>query len=142
MDLALIDSYTLLLRELELHLLTVAQQRPANTLYLRRPVPGIGNILSLVRLYEIHDIRRFPRVQEFVSSCRLVKSAKESAGNRSGNSGTRIGHASLKWAFSEAAVLFLRNNPAGQKVPRAPRENTWPGQSLDRPRAYMSARGL
>jgi hypothetical protein len=25
-----------------------------------------------------------------------------------------MGHASLTWAFSEAAVLFLRHNPAGQ----------------------------
>jgi transposase len=69
-----------------------------------------------VLLYEIHDIRRFPRVQEFVSYCRLVKCAKESAGKRYGTSGKKIGHAYLKWAFSEAAVLFLRNNPAGHKL--------------------------
>jgi len=53
-------------------------------------------------------------VQDFVSSCRLVKCAKESAGKRYGTSGTTIGNAYRKWAFSEAAVLFLRNNPAGQ----------------------------
>lgn len=29
--------------------------------------------------------------------------------------GTEIGSVHLKWAFSEAAVLFLRNNPAGQR---------------------------
>jgi transposase len=29
--------------------------------------------------------------------------------------GKKIGNAYLKWAFSEAAVLFRRNNPAGQK---------------------------
>jgi transposase len=68
-----------------------------------------------VLLYEIHDIHRFPRVQEFVSYCRLVKCAKDSAGKRDGTSGKKIGNAYLKWAFSEAAVLFLRNNPAGQK---------------------------
>jgi len=27
-----------------------------------------------------------------------------------------MGNVHLKWAFSEAAVLFLRNNPEGQKV--------------------------
>jgi transposase len=64
--------------------------------------------------YKIHDIERFPRVQDFVSYGRLVKCARESAGKRYGTSGTKIGHASLKWAFSEAAVLFLRNHPAGQ----------------------------
>ena len=45
----------------------------------------------------------------------MVTCAKASAGKRYGTSGTTIGHASLTGAFSEAAVLFLRNNPAGQK---------------------------
>jgi len=107
-----------------------------------RTVPGIGKILRLVRRYEIHAIRRFPRVQEFISYCRLVKCATESAGTRDGTSGTKIGHAYLQWAFSEAAVLFRRNNPAGQKDSRPRGEKTWQGPSLDRPRAYMSARGL
>jgi transposase len=114
-DLALIGHYDALLRELELAIVTTAKQHEANTLYLLQTVPGIGKILSLVLLYEMHDIARFPRVQDFVSSCRLVKCAKESAGKRYGTSGTKIGNAYLKWAFSEAAVLFLRHNPAGQK---------------------------
>jgi transposase len=78
-------------------------------------VPGIGKIRALVWLYEIHDIDCFPRIQDFVSYCRLVKGARESAGKCDGTSGAKMGHASLKWAFSEAAVLFLRANPAGQK---------------------------
>ena len=114
-DLALLDHYDRLLRDMELTILKTAKQHDANTLYLLRTVPGIGEILSLVLLYEIHDIERFPRVQDFVSYCRLVKCAKESAGKRYGTSGTKIGNAYLKWAFSEAAVLFLRANPAGQK---------------------------
>jgi len=40
---------------------------------------------------------------------------QESAGKRQGYSGKKIGNAHLKWAFSEAAVLFLKNNPAGMK---------------------------
>jgi transposase len=114
-DLALLDYDDQLLRDLEFAIVKMAKQHDANTLYLLQTVPGIGKILSLVLLYEIHDIARFPRVQDFVSSCRLVKCAKESAGKRYGTSGTKIGNAYLKWAFSEAAVLFLRNNPAGQK---------------------------
>ena len=114
-DLALIDFYDQLLRDVELTIVQTAKQHNAQTLYRLQSVPGIGKILSLVLLYEIHDITRFPRVQDFVSYCRLVKCAKESAGKRYGTSGTKIGNAYLKWAFSEAAVLFLRNNPAGQK---------------------------
>ena len=37
------------------------------------------------------------------------------AGKRLGTSGKQIGNAHRKWAFSAAAVLFLRNNPQGQK---------------------------
>jgi hypothetical protein len=74
----------------------------------------MGKILSLVRLYDIHDMARFPRGQDVVSYGRLVTCAKASAGKRLGMSGNKIGNGHLTWAFSEAAVLFLRNNPAGQ----------------------------
>ena len=66
-------------------------------------------------LYEIHDIGRFERVQEFASYSRLVKCEKSSAGKKYGTSGAKIGNVHLKWAFSEAAVLFLRGNPKAQK---------------------------
>ena len=115
LDLTLIDAYDRLLTDLELDLVRTAKEHDAQTFYRLRSIPGVGKILALVLLYEIHDIHRFPRVQEFVSYCRLVKCAKESAGKRYGTSGKKIGNAYLKWAFSEAAMLFLRNNPAGQK---------------------------
>ena len=114
LDLALIAQYDQLLGEVEWHLVRTAKQHDSNAFYRLRTVPGIGKILALTLLYEIHDIHRFPRVQDFVSYCRLVKSAKESGGKRLGTSGKKIGNASLKWAFSEAAVLFLRKNPRGQ----------------------------
>jgi transposase len=72
-DLALIGHYDERLRDVELAIGSTAKHHNANTLYLLRTVPGIGEILSLVLLYEIHDIQRFPRVQDFVSYCRLVK---------------------------------------------------------------------
>jgi len=84
-------------------------------LLLLQTIHGIGKVLSLTILYEIHDIHRFPRVQDFVSYARLVKCAKESAGKRRMGPGQKIGNAHLKWAFSEAAVLFLRANPQGLK---------------------------
>jgi Transposase IS116/IS110/IS902 family len=114
-DLALIGHYDHLLREVELSVLTTAKPHDANTRYLRRTVPGSGESLSLVLLYAIHRIERVPRVQAFVSYGRRVKGAKESAGQRDGTSGAQIGTADLTWAFSDAAVLCLRNNPAGQQ---------------------------
>jgi transposase len=113
LDLELIAVYDGLLRDLEAFILRTAQGHDANTLYRLRSVPGIGKILSLVILYEIQDITRFARPQELASYARLVKCAKESAGKVRGNGGTKIGNGHLKWAFSEAAVGFLRKNPEG-----------------------------
>lgn len=115
-DLALITYYDQMLSDLELFIFKTAKQHDAQTLYLLQTVPGIGKILSLVLLYEIHQIDRFPRVQDFASYCRLIKCAKESGGKRLGTSGNKIGNAHLKWAFSEAATLFLRGNEPGQKL--------------------------
>ena len=53
-------------------------------------------------------------MQDFASYCRLIKCQKESAGKSYGYSGKKIGNAYMKWAFSEAAVLFLRGNPEAQ----------------------------
>lgn len=115
LDLQLIDSYDQLLADVELHILRAAREHDGKALIRLRSVPGIGQILALVILYEIHDVNRFASVQDFVSYARLVKCAKESAGKRYGTSGSKIGNVHLKWAFSEASVLFLRANPKGQK---------------------------
>jgi transposase len=114
-DLELIDHYDLLIESLERYILRLAKQHDPQDLMLLRTVHGIGRVISLVILYEIHDIHRFPRVQDFVSYARLLKCARESAGKRHGSSGQKIGNVHLKWAFSEAAVLFLRANPLGLK---------------------------
>ena len=114
-DLELIALLDDLKNRLELHIVRNAKNHDPQALYRLRTVPGIGPIISLVILYEIGDISRFPRVQDFASYARLVKCAKESAGKRSGTGGSKIGNVHLKWAFSEAAVLFLRGNPEGMK---------------------------
>ena len=66
-DLALIDFYDPLRRDRELTIVRTAKQHDAQTLSLLQSVPGIGKILRLVLLYEIHDNTRFPRVQDCVS---------------------------------------------------------------------------
>ena len=114
-NLELIDHYDKLITELELYIVRQAKEHDADLFHRLRSIRGIGKILALTILYEVHDIARFPRVQDFASYSRLVKCAKESAGKRYGTTGKKIGNVHLKWAFSEAAVLFLRGNPQGQK---------------------------
>jgi transposase len=114
-DLTLIDHYDKLLGDLELYIVRTAKAPDVQTFSRLQSVPGIGKILALVLLYEIHDIVRFPRVQDFLSSCRLVECAKESAGKRHGLSGKKLGNPQRKWAVSEAATLFLRQNQPGKE---------------------------
>jgi transposase len=71
-DLALIDYYDRLIRDLERHIMTAARRHDPETLKRLQLVPGIGPIFSLAWLYEIHDIHRFPRVQDVASYCRVV----------------------------------------------------------------------
>jgi transposase len=113
-DLALIGGSDQWRSDVEVTLVPTATQHDAHTVYRRQSVPGIGKILRWVLLYDIHAMSRFPRVQDCVSSGRLVTCAQESAGKRYGTSGAKLGKAYLTWAFSEAAGLLLRNHPVGQ----------------------------
>jgi transposase len=114
-DLELAGHYDGLIQSMERTVLEQAKIDDVSSLDLLQSIPGVGTILSLTLLYEIHVIARFKTVQDFVSYARLVKCQKGSAGKILGTSGAKIGKAHLKWAFSEAAVLFLRKNPRGQK---------------------------
>lgn len=117
-DFLLIEHQDDVIRELELHLVHQAKQHDPDAFHRLRSVPGIGKILAMTILYEVHDIHRFPRVQDFLSYARLVKCEHSSAGKRLGSGGSKIGNAHLKWAFSEGASLFVRHSEEGQKMAR------------------------
>jgi transposase len=104
------------LRGLEGAIGTTAQQHDATPLDVLQTLPGLGKLLRLVLLDAIHAIARCPRVRACVSSCRLVHWAQASAGPRDGTSGPKLGTAHLQGAFSEAAGLVLRTNPAGPQA--------------------------
>jgi transposase len=112
----LIDQYDTLIVDLELTIVREAKRHDADAFHRLRSVPGIGKGLALTILYEIHDVTRFGRVQEFASYARLVKCVHQSAGKKLGTGGAKMGHVHLKWAFSEAAVLFLRHTKDGKKI--------------------------
>ena len=115
-DVTLIDQYDALVNDLELTIVREAKRHDGDAFHRLRSVPGIGKVLGFTILYEIHDITRFDRVQAFASYARLVKCQKPSGGKTLGTSGAKMGHVHLKWAFSEAAVLFLRHTKEGKTV--------------------------
>ena len=115
LDITLIDVYDPLLRQLEKELVATAKVHAPTSFELLRSIPGIGKIIALTLLYEIHDIQRFARVQDFSSYARLVGGTRESAGKAVGSRGRKIGNPHLKWAFSEAATCFLNRHLPAQK---------------------------
>jgi transposase len=111
-DLALIDALDVQIADVELYLERTVKVEDPGSYHLLKTIGGVGKILGLVLLYEIHDIRRFAEVGEFLSYARLVRCGHESAGKKLGSGGKKIGNAHLKWAFSEAVCLLVRNYPA------------------------------
>jgi transposase len=147
-DVVLIDQYDALVTDLELTIVREAKRHDADAFHRLRSVPGIGKVLALTILYEIHDIHRFDRVQEFASYARLVKCQKQSGGRTLGTSGAKMGNVHLKWAFSEAAVLFLRHTQDGKKLLAAMAKKHGKGKALSilahkigRAVYYMLSRG-
>jgi transposase len=114
-DLALIDGYDEQIHRLESYLVKTARVDDAQGFARLQSVPGVGKVLALVLLYEVHDVRRFPEVGQFLSYARLVRCVHESAGKKQGTGGNKIGNAHLKWAFSEATCLLVRSSERAKK---------------------------
>jgi transposase len=80
-DVALIDQYDALINDLELTIVREAKRHDGDAFHRLRSVPGIGKVLALTILYEIHDIARVDRVQACASDARLITCRKGSRGN-------------------------------------------------------------
>jgi len=110
-DLEMLSHYDDNIRKLERFLEQSAKVDDANNFFRLQTIPGVGRIIAMTMLYEIHDIKRFPQVGDFLSYCRLVKGEHSSNGKSYGSPGKKIGNAFLKWAFSEAVPLLKRCSP-------------------------------
>jgi transposase len=110
LDLALIDKLDELIAQVERYLTRTAKIDDVQTYHRLRTIPGVGPVLALVLLYEMHRVERFEQVGQFLSYARLVPCLHESAGKKLGQGGKKMGNAHLRWAFAEAACLFLRGS--------------------------------
>ncbi len=82
---------------------------------LLKTITGIGDILSLTIMLEVGDIGRFPKVGNYSSYCRCVKSEKLSNGKKKGANNRKNGNKYLSWAYVEAANFAIRFSPEAQK---------------------------
>ncbi len=85
---------------------------------------GVGKILALTIMYEVGDVARFRKVGNFASYCRLVNTARLSAGKRKGSGNRKNGNPYLSWAYSEAAHHAVRHHPEAQKYFQRKRAKT------------------
>jgi transposase len=115
-DIELIDSYDDVIRTVEKRLGSSIRVHDQQSFLLLKTIPGVGDILGATVLYEIHHVGRFAKVGEFLSYSRLVKCFKTSMGKIKGVGGSKNGNVHLKWAFSEAAAHFLRDNLVGKNL--------------------------
>jgi len=111
-DLATIEHFDRLIPDLEKHLVGRAKVHDHGSFELLQTINGVGRILALTFLYEIHNIVRFGKAQQFCSYARLTKAQKTSSGKTTGKGGRKIGNPYLKWAFSEATVGLIERHPA------------------------------
>lgn len=77
-------------------------------------MPGIGKILGLTIMLEVGDINRFPKVGNYSSYCRAVKSERMSNKKKKGEGNRKNGNKYLSWAYVEAANFAIRYYPEAQ----------------------------
>lgn len=115
MNLDLIDFFDPKLNKIEREIRAQAKEYNRTTHNLLLTVPGIGDMMSLVILYEIGDMNRFQSAQKFSSYCRLVKCERESGGKRYKGGNQKIGNPYLKWAIGEIIIHAPRTSPVINK---------------------------
>jgi transposase len=129
-DLAVIDCLDEQIAAVELYLTRTAKVDDTQTYHRLRTIPGVGPVLALILLYEIHDMKRFANVGQFLSYARLVRCTHESDGKVVGSGGRKIGNAHLRWAFGEAACLFLRSSERAKKWKQKQEKKRGEGKAL------------
>ncbi|MBA3640740.1 MAG: transposase, partial [Acidobacteria bacterium] len=124
-DLALIDQYDALVTDLELTI-----------------VRGIGKVLALTSLYEIHDIDRFDRVQEFASYARLIKVHQDVGRQETWHERRQDGQRAFEVGVLRGRGDVSPPQPRGPEAPRPSRKEARQRQGPVDPRAQDRARGL
>ena len=82
---------------------------------LLHTAPGIGDVLALTIMCETGDINRFPKVGNYASYCRCVRSVRKSNYKKKGAGNRKNGNKYLSWAYSEAAHHAIRCEPLAKR---------------------------
>lgn len=110
-DLDLIEGLDPIIHRIEKQVLAQAKHHDRNALSILMTTPGLGKMLALTILYEIHTIARFKSASAFSSYSRVVKVERTSVGKKTKGGNQKIGNPHLKWAFSEIILVAQRSGP-------------------------------
>jgi transposase len=78
-------------------------------------IPGIGDILGFTIMLEVGQLRRFPKVGDYSSYCRCVKSERLSNGKKKDENNKKNGNKYLSWAYVEAANFIRMHCPKAER---------------------------
>jgi transposase len=78
-------------------------------------ITGVGDILGLTIMLEVDDINRFPKVGDYSSYSRCVKSERISNGKKKDQNNRKNGNKYLSWAYVEAAHFMIRHSAKAQR---------------------------
>jgi transposase len=115
-DVDMMDACDHVIARLEKRILTNAREHDPRALAILKTTRGVGDIVGLTLLYELHDIERFGTVGRYLSYCRLVKAEHSSDGKKVGSGNKNIGNAYLRWGYGEASHQFLTHHPRGDQL--------------------------
>lgn len=115
-DIDYIQSLQPIIERLEKRILKQAKYHNKTDYQLLMTIPGVGEILGLVILYETHDISRFNTVQQYSSYCGVVKCERRSAGKIIGAKNNKIRNPYLKWAFGDIVIKAQQIEPKIEKL--------------------------
>ena len=96
-------------------------------------VPGIGKVLGLTIMLETGEINRFPKVDNYVSYCRCVKSKRISNAKYKGENNRKNGNKYLEWAYVEGANFISRYSPEAKR---------WYQKKKDRTNSIVATKSL
>lgn len=93
-------------------------------------VPGIGETLAYLILYEVGEISRFSSPKKFASYCALTARTRQSADRVWQGHISRQGNVYLKWALIEASHIAARKDPALTAVYNRKRRTKGSGKAI------------
>jgi transposase len=110
-DLNLIEALDPMIASMEQQIRAQAKHHDRKALEVLLSTPGIGDMLALTILYEIHTVSRFESPQQLSSYGRVVKCERTSMGKTTDRGNQKIGNPHLKWAFGEIIIHAPKSAP-------------------------------